>query len=60
MRSSERPSLFSRWHQTAASAVAMLLCMGVAWAQSTTANTADTAVASGLRWHWATSAGLNS
>ena len=61
MRSSERPSLFSRWHQTAASAVAMLLCMGVAWAQSTTANTVpSTAVASGLRWHWATSAGLNS
>ena len=52
----------------------MLLGVGAAWAQSSaaTASTAptsagtaahtapDTAVASGLRWHWATSAGLNS
>ena len=70
MRSTERHALFSRWLQSAASAITMLLCVGAAWAQSsttatttagTTANTApDTAVASGLRWHWATSAGLNS
>ncbi len=74
MRSTERPSVFARWLQPAASAIAMLLCVGAAWAQSntatgstatttagTTANTApNTAVASGLRWHWATSAGLNS
>jgi hypothetical protein len=64
----------SRWLAPAASAIAMLLGVGAAWAQSSaaTASTAptsagaaahtapDTAVASGLRWHWATSAGLNS
>ena len=66
MRSTERHALFSRWHQAAASAIAMLLCVGAAWAQSSTSATTtvsaapDTAVASGLRWHWATSAGLNS
>jgi hypothetical protein len=65
VRSTERPWVFSRWLQPAASAIAMLLCMGAAWAQSPTAPTIkstapDTAVASGLRWHWATSAGLNS
>ena len=73
MRSTERPSVFARWLQPAASAIAMLLCVGAAWAQSntatgsiatttagTTANTApNTAVASGLRWQWATSAGFN-
>ena len=74
MRSSERPALFSRWHQAAASAIALLLGVGAAWAQSSTATVStatttaatiassapDTTVASGLRWHWATSAGLNS
>ena len=64
MRSTERPSVMARWHQAAASAIVMLLGVGAAWAQSPTAtfgSTApDTAVASGLRWHWATSAGLNS
>jgi hypothetical protein len=66
VRSTERPALFSRWHQVAASAITMLLGVGAAWAQSSTSATTtvsaapDTAVASGLRWHWATSAGLNS
>jgi len=78
VRSSERPALFSRWHQAAASAIALLLGVGAAWAQSSTATVStatttttataatiassapDTTVASGLRWHWATSAGLNS
>ena len=66
MRSTERHALFSRWLQPAASAITMLLCVGAAWAQSSTTATTtvsaapDTAVASGLRWHWATSAGLNS
>ena len=66
MRSTERHPLFTRWCQAAASAIALLLGVGAAWAQSsTTATTSvsaapDTTVASGLRWHWATSAGLNS
>ena len=66
MRSTERHPLFTRWCQAAASAIALLLGVGAAWAQSsTTATTSvsaapDTAVGSGLRWHWATSAGLNS
>jgi hypothetical protein len=66
VRSTELHALFSRWLQPAASAITMLLCVGAAWAQSSTSATTtvsaapDTAVASGLRWHWATSAGLNS
>ena len=67
MLSTERSSRLSRWLAPAASAIAMLLGVGAAWAQSptatgtATANTApNTAVASSLPWHWATSAGLNS
>ena len=74
MRSTERHPLFTRWCQAAASAIALLLGVGAAWAQSSTATVStatttattiassapDTTVASGLRWHWATRAGLNS
>ena len=74
MRSPERYALFSRWRQTVWACTAAMFMAGASWAQSptttgtTSGSTAptikstapDTAVASGLRWHWATSAGLNS
>ena len=70
MRSTERPSVMARWLWQVGGCTALVLATGAAWAQSpaaigttaTAGNTTapDTTVASGLRWHWATSAGLNS
>ena len=74
MRSPERSSLMARWRQTLWACTAAMFMAGASWAQSptttgtTSGSTAPTikstapgtAVASGLRWHWATSAGLNS
>jgi hypothetical protein len=56
--------VFSRWLQPVCACAAVVWLAGAAWAQSPKPTPApvapDTAVASGLRWHWATSAGLNS